>query len=115
MKNKIYRLVSVSDRLPENDGCYITNIGAIKFEFIGKGWSRGLEDLESIDWWLEEITNPEQAREVVSELFGKFELLPCEDEMKNLYYLNRYLYDFSFAAGMHKGANFILNHIKGGG
>lgn len=113
MKNKIYRLVSVPERLPENDGSYITNIGAQRFEFIGKGWTRGRGDLESVEWWLEEITTPDQAREMVAELCEQFDLLPSEEQRYEHATEVEHEWD-EVLDGFRDGANFILNHIKGG-
>lgn len=97
MKNKIYRTVSVEDRLPKHGGHFLSSIGLVRFMISDKEWVDDYYRTRNPDWWLEEV------------------YFPSEDEMQNLYSLNRDFYDSSFAAGMHKGANFILNHIKGGG
>lgn len=112
MKNKIYRTVSVEERLPKHGGHFLTDIGLVRFMINDKEWVDDKYITCNPNWWLEEITNPDQAQEVVNELFGKYELLPSEDEIQEAFSKS----DIGNIEGseFHEGANFILNHIKGG-
>lgn len=88
MKNKIYRSVSVEDRLPQfKYGSYrsyfYTDKGLIYYDKYD-GWEKSI----SVEWWLEEV---------------KF---PTMEDVENSTHPEAYLMSF------RNGANFILNHIK---
>ncbi|CDS93424.1 hypothetical protein BN1088_1431499 [Sphingobacterium sp. PM2-P1-29] len=64
MENKLYREVSVSDRLPQTSGSYLTNNGKRLFSDHINVWQRN-ENEGPVEWWLEVVklpTNEEIAR-----------------------------------------------------
>lgn len=98
MKNKIYRTVSVEDRLPKHGGHFLTDIGIVRFMINDKEWVYDNYITCNPNWWLEEIE------------------LPTENKVHES--IPHYRYDaeldHAFQDGYYIGANFILNHIKGG-
>lgn len=102
MKTKIYRTVSVEDRLPNGDfeGMFIDQFGT---------WSKNRYDFDSTfekesclrtnKFWLEEIEIPteESIRQFANDL-AQDDVYTTEQEIEA--YVD--------------GASFILNHIKGG-
>lgn len=96
MKNKIYRTVACSDRLPNGTG---TGDYTVVFE---DGTTSSDTDVYSdgVIGWLEEIDLPteEAIRQLANEL-SQDDVYTTEQEIEA--YVD--------------GASFILNHIKGGG
>lgn len=88
---------SSKGELPKKDGRYITNKGLSTMYKLNKGWgkrtSMGSYQSLRIEWWLEEIELPSE--EVVNKLSDCY----ITDVAKNAY---------------KRGANFILNKMKGG-
>lgn len=59
MENKLYREVSVSDRLPQTSGSYLTNNGKRLFSDHINVWQRNDND-KALEWWLEEVKLPSE-------------------------------------------------------
>lgn len=56
MKDKLYREVSVSDRLPQSSGYYLTNNGKRLFSDHINVWQRN-DNEGPVEWWLEPETS----------------------------------------------------------
>lgn len=93
---RIYRTVSVEDRLPEESEIvmYRTNFGSTKVGFLSHNGffisENYIHMLSDVSWWLEEIQ------------------LPSEEEIENM------AEELAFPNSVKFGANFILNKLKGG-
>ncbi|MDR2274326.1 MAG: hypothetical protein LBF27_25690 [Sphingobacterium sp.] len=91
--DKLYRQVSVKERLPEKSGRYHTNVGLVYYH--------GKEFYHWIDWWLEEVE------------------LPSEEEITTnvLFHNNTMYHDNDFQKACDNGIkmcfNYILNTLKG--
>ena len=110
---KIYRSVSVEERLPEKEQYYTTNQGTTYFDADKQSFRVPFLGDYRVTYWLEEITNPNQAREMVAELCEQFDLLPSEEQRYEHATEVEHKWD-EVLDGFRDGANFILNHIKGG-
>lgn len=61
MKNSKYIKVSVSDRLPDNDGDYSTDQGELSFKVKTKDWYyAGWRYNHKVDFWLDEVPDYEE-------------------------------------------------------
>lgn len=82
--------MSVKDRLPKHGGHFLTDIGLVRFMINDKEWVYDKYITCNPNWFLEEIE------------------LPSEEDIENESYKGWVRSNFK------AGANFILNHIKGG-
>lgn len=94
---KIYRQVSVKERLPEKAGRYFTSFGECTFSTNTRKWLFMLENSTNyVDWWLEEVE------------------LPSEEDINWKYPLNsNELHKTTLNVGCRTGANYILKTLKG--
>jgi len=115
--DRLFRQVSVKDRLPEKEGKYHTNVGLVYFH--------GKEFYHWIEWWLEEITlesiqdkreltatflvnsirllDEQGARHLVKELCERFHLLPSEEILDAI----------DYNGGFKDGVKWIIDKLKG--
>lgn len=128
MENKIYQEVSVTDRLPQTEGGYFTNVGLVNFH--------GVKFNDWVTWWLEEINlehiqdkreltatflvnsirlvDEQGARHLVNELIERFHLLPTKEQINKV----RDSYSWChinpiFKSGWRYGVKYILESLKG--
>jgi len=100
MKDKLYREVSVSDRLPQTDGRYLVKSHGEWFSasYLEQfSFHEEMMDCSSVTHWLEEIK------------------LPTEEEVKNHFPLisaDR-TYATTLAVGQRMGANWLISALKG--
>lgn len=128
---KIYRQVSVKERLPEIEKYYHTNQGIVYFDADQNRFRVPFDPTYTITYWLEENTletiqdkreltatflvnsirllDEQGARHLVKELCERFHLLPSEEQISKEYKLlkNEIIPHFK------DGANYILNTLKG--
>jgi|GEM_PF-993990 len=129
---KIYRQVSVKDRLPEKDGfvtCFEEKGTMFITYFTGRlpsGATHWLEEytLETIQDKREltatflvnsiRLLDEQGARHLVNELCERFHLLPSEDEILEYARDEEGLEDYDMDQDVFvDGANYILNTLKG--
>ncbi|WP_286894920.1 MULTISPECIES: hypothetical protein [Sphingobacterium] len=84
---KIYRQVSVKERLPETQGGYLTSVGLVNFH--------GTKFNKWVDWWLEELE------------------LPTITVIRNAAMENKDIAGYFEELAFETGANYILNTLKG--
>lgn len=95
MENKLYQEVSVTDRLPQRSGYYLTNNGKRLFSDHINVWQR--KDNEGpVEWWLEVVK------------------LPSEEEIRK----ERDAYSYSKISGLFRdgwrfGIKYILDNLEG--
>lgn len=101
MKNKLYRSVSCSDRVPKKDGVYIvqTKLGLIKTacfkngNFVATKIGGDGVKITDIEWWLEEIELPSE-----DDISTKARIIGNGNAIQRKFF--------------NRGASFILNQIK---
>lgn len=94
--DKLFRQVSVKDRLPEKSGVYNTDLGKLEFSTNPCYKNNGI--------WLKEnyVNNPEIWLEEIE--------LPSDEDIKSESKSKGDWYDIE---NFIKGANYILNTLKG--
>lgn len=92
MKTKLYRTVSVEERLPKHGGHFLTDIGLVRFMINDKEWVDDKYITCNPNWWLEEIELPSE-----NDINNELDELPWDSD-----------------EAFKEGANFIINYIKGG-
>ncbi|WP_433863193.1 hypothetical protein [Sphingobacterium thalpophilum] len=137
--DKLFRQVSVKDRLPENPGSYNTDLGKLEFSknpcYNNGIWLKG-NYVNNPEIWFEEITlesiqdkreltatflvnsirllDEQGARHLVKELCERFHLLPTGEDINYKFPLNaNEPHKTTLNVGCRTGANYILKALKG--
>ena len=82
---KLYREVKASERLPDENGDYFTNMGELMYDADRKEWF-DLSDTFPVKWWLEpiEIIEEEWGNNIMKEVSFKSD----ENWQAATYYIN---------------------------
>lgn len=97
-----YRKVMCSDRQPEKEGEYVTNVNARKYFYLKESPFYYINMWWDVQWWLEEIELPSEGEKTIESLHYSI--------VKSSSDVFRQAHEVDFIAGMNKA----IELIKGG-